>query len=56
MGTIQNTTATKTLEHFSKRFIISAHPLDPEGNLMFYMHEKLSHNKYILRIVTTNDS
>lgn len=44
------------LAHFEKRFIISPHPLDPEENHMFYMHERLSNDKYVLRVLTTNDN
>ncbi len=51
-----STTSSSALNHFSKRFIISPHPLDTDQSLMFYMHEKLSNDKYILRILSTNDS
>lgn len=57
MGNTETHSPNSTiLNHYEKRFIRSPHPLDPEQNLLFYMHERLSDNKYILRIVSTNDS
>ena len=55
-NTEPHSSSTNMLSHFEKRFIISPHPLDPDESHMFYMHERLSNNKYILRVLSTNDS
>lgn len=48
-------TSSNAMDHFSKRFIRSAHPADPEETSLFLLHERLSENKFALRIVATND-
>lgn len=44
-----------TLAHFSRRFIITPHPLDPQQSTLLQLHEKLTNSKYILRVLSTND-
>lgn len=56
MGNLQNPNQHNiTINTFQNRFIISPHPLDPSSTTIFNLHEKLTANKYILTILTTND-
>jgi len=56
MGNLNiNNSEPSTLSTFQTRFIISPHPLDPSYTTVFNLHEKLTTNKYILTILTTND-
>lgn len=43
------------LAQFEKRFVVSPHHLDNEAQTLFLLHERLSDQKFILRIISTND-